>query len=347
MSRLFANKRELVISKFEIFAILIATALILWSLNPKKSLQKAVLNETSNYDLTAKYLQNLIRINPNDSELILSMAKTLYQQQRFDLAGKILNKLIKNAKHDIKEDAAITYLDMNNYRLKKTKSLKKREELIATNRKILKEIEVDGKGDIEKLKTLYYTALSIGDKDSALKFSSNIATISKGRERVKWLKATHYLSDKLKKTDIDRATLFMLVKYDDSKLKKDWIDLSSKYIKKGADIESLAKKLNLRDEDLAYFYLMNDKIDKSFDIYRDIFEKEDSQDRKREIFLKIIKSLQASNKIKNAALFAHKYEDLYIDDENLTTKLLKIYLQANRADFAKVLSLKILKRRGI
>jgi hypothetical protein len=339
------DEKDLVITSLEILALFIGALLLLILLFPKDKLKEQVMKEKSNYDLTATYLQNLIRIDPNNSKLVLTMAKTLSIQKRYNLAKSILEKLSDNEEDSIREEAVISYLEINNILLEKEKDPKKIKKIIDKNRGLLRKISLKKINDLKKSKTLYYAALSINDKESAIRFSQNLINLIKGKEKIKWFKYTHYLAVDLNKTDIDKSALIFLSKNDKND-KKEWLQALSTYTLKSPNIDKLIKKLQLDDESKAYFYLLNKKYEKSAKLYKKVFEESKDPKNKRELFITIIDSMRASNKTKKAAILVHKYEDLYISDKEIRKKLLKLYLEANRADFAKKLSLKIMAQRG-
>lgn len=348
MSRQIAKskKRELVVTNLEIFLLFFSFLGILFLLYPKDSLQKQVLAEKSNFDLTAIYLQNLMKLNPKDRELILVMAKTLYQQKKYDLAINLLEILNENPDKKIAQDAILLHIQINNTRLEEEKNELVSKKIKDENSKLLKFISYSKHRDKNTCKTLYHAALTSGDKESALRFNKNILDFAKEKERVKWFKNYHYLASELNEIQEDIYALKVLVKEDKNESKM-WLNTLIPLLDKDANLEKLAKELELDKATLANLYISKNRGTKAIFIYKQLYEDEKNLKNKKEIFIKIIDMYRAKNNSKSAAKFAKVYENLYIKDSKITSKLLKLYLEAERSDFAKNLSLKIIKQKGI
>ncbi len=340
------KERGLVVTNLEIFLLFFSFLGILFLLYPKESLQKQVLAEKSNFDLTAIYLQNLMKLNPKDRELILVMAKTLYQQKKYDLAINLLKILNENPDKKIAEDAILLHLQINNTRLEEEKNELVLQKIKDENSKLLKSIVYSKHKDENTSKTLYYAALSSGDKESALKFNKSILDFVEKQERIKWFKNYHYLANDLNEIQEDIYALKVLIKEDKNESKM-WLNTLSPLLDKDIDLENLAKELDLNKATLASLYISKNKNSKAVVIYKQLYKDEKNLKNKREIFIKIINMYKANNNTKSAAKFAKVYEDLYLKDSKMTNMLLKLYLEAERADFAKNLSIKIIKQKGI
>ncbi len=340
------KKRKLVITNLEIFLLFFSFLGILFLLYPKESLQKQVLAEKSNFDLTAIYLQNLMKLNPEDRELILVMAKTLYQQKKYDLAINLLKILDENPDKKIAEDAILLHIQINNTRLEEEKNELVSKKIKDENSQLLKSISYSKNRDKNTSKTLYHAALTSGDKKSALRFNKNILDFVKEQERIKWFKNYHYLASELNEIQEDIYALKVLVKEDinESKL---WLNTLIPLIAVDTNLEDLATELNLDKATLANLYISKNRNIKAIVIYKQLYKDEKNLKKKKEIFIKTIDIYRANNNSKSAAKFAKVYEDSYLKDPKMVSRLLKLYLEAGEADFAKNLSLKIIKQKGI
>ncbi|MEF3255731.1 MAG: hypothetical protein K6348_09290, partial [Deferribacterales bacterium] len=99
----------------------------------------------------------------------------------------------------------------------------------------------------------------------------------------------------------------------------------------------------LEKEAEIYAYL--NKSQESSNIYLTLFNSTEDRISKREYFIKAINSLIWGKKYKEAVSLAKKYEDYFLNANDVTTLkfLLKVYLQAGDLDSAHNLSSKILK----
>ena len=339
------KKDSSIISIPGIITIFCASIITLTLLYPKDKIHQLVINEKSNYDLTSIYLKNLIKLNPSDTKLILTMANTLTQQKKFDLAKNILENLTDNSDEKIRQEAVLAYLNINNIILEKKNKPSVVKRIIDKNHSLLRKISKQKITDLKNSKTLYYAALSIDDTESAINFSKILITLTSGEEQLKWLKNTHYIAVNLNKNELDKDLLMMLSMKDKSNLTKTWITSLNKYLDSDDDIDKLAKSLFSDKESKAFFYLTNKRYKEASELYQDLFEKEKNQKKKKELLITIIDSMRANNQSKDAAKIVNNYEDLYISDTNITTKLLKLYIEASRSDLAKKLSIKIINQR--
>ena len=340
------KQKEQVVSYAEIFLLFFAFLGMLIFLYPKDSLQKQVLAEKSNYDLTAIYLNNLIRLNPDNSELIFVMAKTLYQQEKYDLAINLLKVLNKDPKDEISQNATILHLQINNIRLEKEENKTIRQAITKENSKLLKSVAHSKSKDKNSTMTLYHAAIATGDKKTALSFNRNILNFTDKDEHIKWLKNYHYLASELNNQKEDIYALKELVKKDTNKTEI-WLNTLLPQLDKNTDMKVLVKELNLTKVALANLYLSRNKYDKAILVYKKLLKDEKNTVKRKKLLLTLINIYKSNNNPQKAAKIAHQHEDEYINDSQMTNKLLKLYLEANRPDLASNLSLKIIKQKGI
>ncbi len=338
-----AINHQKIISKGELLTLALLFLAVLVLLFPRQGLKEQILEEKSNYDLTSIYLHNLIRLEPENADLVLEMAKILYQQKKFHLAKNLLLALREDKTPKIQQEVSLLSLQINNVRLEKEKNIHKKALLLQENATLLSHIADVEYHDINKSKTLYYTALALKEKQTALKFNLNILSQCPRNEQLKWLKNLHYLAHDLNQTTIDKEALLELVKQDthESIL---WLDALLSMDKK---VILNAKELGLKGDNLAYFYLLTKQADKAIPLYLSLYKEAKNHVEKRAYLLKIIKQLRASNKAKEAATIVQAYEDDYLQESDTIKILLKLYLEAGRADLAKRLSLKLMQKKDI
>jgi len=337
------NQEQGVVNVFETILLFVAFLTILIFLYPKGSLEKKVLAENSNHNLTSLYLKNLIKLNPQDSSLVLAMAKTLYQQQKIELASELLQILESNPDGKIKKESTFLHLTINNEKLKSIKDEDKKKIIVDKSRELLNSILIYDIEDIQTNKNLYQIALAIGEKKTALKLNMDIIKKTKNDEYLYWLKNAHYLSDDIADDITDISVLKKLLKEDD-KLTDIWLNALLPKLKTDKQMQDL--KVSLKDEQLANFYIYNKQYIKANKLYQSMLNKSKNINEKKNILLKSIKTLSSVNLVKNAALLAHKYENDFLDDIQMRKTLLKLYLAANKPNLAKKLSLKIIKHKG-
>jgi hypothetical protein len=340
------RERDIIITPFEIAVLFIAFLVVLFFLFPKGKLEQHILQERSNYDLTAIYLQNLIRLQPDNSELVLSMANTLYQQEKYHLALNLLDVLSHDTDPKIQQKAILTHLNINKIRADKEKDPNKKAIFIRENDLLLQSISHQQFTDINNSKTLYYAALSIGDKQSALNFNATILPLVQGEEAIKWSENLHYLAAELNNKKEDKKALKFLIKHNKPNQKR-WLDALIPLLNDKDDIPTLGDELKLEGEQLANFYLANKHITPATDLYQTLYEQEKNKETKTALLLKMISIFRMHNQSAKAANIVRAYEDDYLDNQTVTKKLLKLYLEANHADYAKALSLKIIQQKDI
>jgi len=340
------RERDVIITPLEIAVLFIAFLVVLFFLYPKGKLEQHILQERSNYDLTAIYLQNLIRLQPDNSELVLSMSNTLYQQEKYHLALNLLDVLSHDKNPKIRQKAALTHLNINKARIDKELNPYKKSMLIKENDRLLQSISNQKFVDVNNSKTLYYAALSIGDKQSALNFNAAIVPLVKGEEAVKWSENLHYLAHELNKTIEDKKALTYLSIHDNINQER-WLNALIPLLDNHDNIDTLAKKLKLKGEPLANFYLTNKKVTLATNLYQTLYQEEKNKEIKTALLLKMIGIFRMHNQSEKAAKIVRNYENDYLDNPNVVKKLLKLYLEANHADYAKALSLKIIKQKDI
>ena len=338
------KKNNHIITPFETSLLFTVFLFVLFFLYPRESLEKKVLSEKSNYHLTTIYLKNLITLDPENSDLVFAMANTLHQQEKLDLSRRLLEILESNPNDDVKAKATLLHLSLNHTKLQKPLSQYERSLLLKENKKLLSSVSEEMITDRKKNETLYHAALSLQEKALALKFNLNIIKDKDDKKYLYWLKNAHYLAEEIGEKSKNIEILKTLI-FEDKNSSSIWLDALLPQLDKETNLAALSSELQLTDETLAQLYIRNNQALKASEIYISLLNKENNQKVRKKLLLKIITILQANNQTVEAASLALKYEDDYIMDKNMTKKLLKLYLSANRADLAKKFSLKIIKKR--
>ncbi len=350
MLRRYVNKTDkpYVLTMYELLFIFVAFLGVLYLLYPnKKSLEKKVLSETANYDLTAMYLKNLITVNPKDSELVFAMAKTLYQQDKLDLSKKLLNILESNPSDAMKVKATLLHLDLNDFILQKPISQDEYSAVTQESRELLSSISHITNIDKRSEEKLYNKAISFGEKKAALTFSLDLALKHKNDKKyLVWLKNAHYLASQLGEKDVDIEVLKRLILHDKNNAYI-WLNALFPQLAKGIDLKALAVELKLDDLTLANLYILNHEPLKAASVYMALLHQTVDKQEKKELLIKILTILQSHSRMDDIVSLIQKYEDSYIHDREMRQRFLQLYLLANRADLANKFSLKILHTRGL
>ena len=93
------NDKIYVATYKEIFTIFTAFCIVLFLLYPKDMLEKNVLKETTNYDLSILYLENMLKQDPTNENLMFKLAKKSIQAGKRDLAIGLLGMLYNSKKY--------------------------------------------------------------------------------------------------------------------------------------------------------------------------------------------------------------------------------------------------------
>ena len=93
------DERLEVMSYSGILGVFLLFALVLYLLYPKEMLEQNVLKESSNYDLTEIYLENMLRQDPDNTELMIALANTAIESGNIDLATRLL-KVLETSKDE-------------------------------------------------------------------------------------------------------------------------------------------------------------------------------------------------------------------------------------------------------
>ena len=346
MSIFFVDKKESqVATKLEIVFIFLLFLSILILLYPKDRLKEQVLNEQSNFDLTAIYLKNMLRLEPQNSKLIFALARSVYEQKKYYLAQKLLELLEDTNDSELKLKSIKLNLQIQHILLKENLTPIEQSEIKSKISSLLNKISNDSIKDTKNLIFLYHVAIANGDKTDALNLVEQILN-KPDIKKIYWLKNCHYLASELNERDKNFSCLKELILQDDKNSLK-WIRALASLAKKDKQIQIKIKKFSksnrLHDIQKAYLFFSSGEYKNSSKIFLKLFLNSDSKEQKKRFLLLSLEVLIKGDLSKQAAQIAKKYEDQFLDDEKLMQKFLKIYLLASKTNYASELSKKLLK----
>lgn len=347
----FANKEKVYVASYkEVIIGFITFALILFVLYPKDLILQQILKEKSNYDLSVLYLKNMLRNNPKNEKLILTLAQKSIKSQNRDLALRLLELLKKSSHKEVQKKAyLLSYklLKQNYFFLQNKKDKagmqKLRKELATVFLTILNRHFYND----EDLKMLYKEAMFLKSEEAQYLLLTKM--IQKNPDNIKQLKDALYLASKLKKYNEAFHYLDKLAKLD----KKHMLKYNNTYfylLTQVYDYKELenhlltvAKNSKYWQDKVIEFYLAHKKYKKAAAYYMHLFYQTKDYHKRRDLWLKALITLQSGNLLKDAVQLGSKYEEYFIKSKEARVTLLKLYLSANDVQKAKELSEKILK----
>ena len=347
----YANRKKIYVATYkEIIIGFIVFVLILIILYPKDMLTKQVLSEQSNYDLSVLYLKNMLKNDPSNEALMLSLAKQAYLAKKKDLSFQLL-KLLRNSQNEQTRAKAykLSYeIAKEDYfylkHIHKTEALsKKYAQLHQIFSTIISE-HFYTKDEVEKL---YKESYFLNDKKSAYYLVQEL--LQQRPHDIKLLKDAYYLSYALQDYKASMHYLDRL-SAEDRADKKRWLDekyflLMKHYSNAEAEayIIARAQSSTYWRERLINFYLQHKQYKKAAQVYMNEFHSASSHKEQRELWLQALRTLQAGGELKAAVRLGHRYENYFLRDKKARMALLKLYLSANDVKKANRLSQKILR----
>ncbi len=347
----YVNRKKIYVATYKEIAIgFIVFVIILTILYPKDTLTKQVLAEDSNYDLSVLYLENMLKNDPSNEELMLSLARQAYLAKKKDLSFKLL-KLLRNSKNAQTRAKAYKL----SYKIAKEdyfylKEIHKTEELTnkyAQLRNIFSVILAEHFYDDKDVEKLYKESYFLNDKEAAYTLVQEL--LKQKPQEIKLLKDAYYLSYELHDYKASMHYLDLLYSKD-MKHQRKWLDekyflLTQHYQSKEAEayIIARAQTSNYWRERLINFYLQHKRYKKAAQIYMNEFRNATTHEEQRELWLQALHTLQAGGKLQTAVRLGHRYENYFLHDKKARVELLKLYLAANDVKKANILSQKILR----
>jgi len=343
------NKKPYVATYKEIFIGFVTFALILIVLYPKDLLEKQVLSEDANYDLSILYLKNMLKNDPGNEELMFNLAKQSLRGDKSDLAYRLL-KLLKSSKNkEMKEKAYLLSYKIakeSYYYLLKDKKEKEAAALLKEMRQLNRYIVINHLYTEENLQKRYEEALFLNDKETALFL---LQKILKKEPSIKNITSAYYLALNLKRYDQALHYLDMLLQREGQNTQK-WKEakyfILYRYRSPVAAQEFLYKEAQNSaywKEKLALFLLSQKEYKSSAKVYMELFKESTSYNKRLHYWLQALKVLQAGNYLTEATKLGYQYERIFFKTQKARIFLLRLYLAANDLQKANQLAQKILK----
>ncbi len=307
------KRRPKVISDPEIILLIALFAAVLYLLYPKTFLQKQLLAEKSNYDLTLVYLENLLPADPHNEALMLKLAEAAFNTNRIDLARRMGAALIasKNPKTQRRAYPLWYQIEKRYYFTTTDTALRARlkEELAG----ILEVMLSKGMIDLQDAPKWYAEALWLKDDALALKIASMI--LRRQPNDPLWLEQSYYLAAKTGEVKTAETLLRRLIKADH------------------------ARESHWR-EALASLYIKEKRIVEAADLYLQAYQ-EGSETR---YLFKALDLLLWNHRNKEAVRIARAYEKRILAGTGSAQKMLRFYLSMNALKDARRVALYLLKR---
>ncbi len=346
MSSSDANKSLEVVSYVEALFIFIIFAAVLFVLYPKDMLQKQVISESSNYDLTAIYLQNMLRLEPENRTLTLALLKSSLKSGKYDLALKMIELLKSNADETLKKELTKYRFEALKVKYFSTNEARFHVEIRTEMSLLFNSVIAERSYLNEELEYWYKGSREFSLHQSALFF---LYRLLEREERTQWLEECFYLSSDLKDEKMQGECLSKLRKLDEHEYEK-WTQ-QAYYIALGAGeterAVGLLKDMALRSKkwhlELAKYYLELKRYKASSDEYMLLYKSAKVYKEKTGYFMKALEALQYGSLMEEAADLARRYEALYYKDKKMSRRLIKLYLAAGKLDDAKRVSIERLK----
>ncbi len=345
-------ERKQVVTYKEIILIFIIFTLILIVLYPKDLLKKHILTENSNYDLSMLYLKNMLKNDPTNETLMLSLATQSLRSGRKDLAERLLALLHKS------KDPQILYkayresyiLEKENYfYFLAKKEIKQKKKYFNILTGLFNTINKKHYYADTEYKYMFKESMFLRQPERAFHFT--LLRKENMSIKIAQMEQVYYLA--LKENSIAysmRAVNFEMSH--DKKHQKKWRNakyyLLAKYYSRNeavAYMKQKAKNTRFWRGKLAEYYFAHKEFKNSADIYMEEFRSSSNYKKRKFYFKKAINTL-AAQRDKNAILrLAKQYEHYFFHDESMCIYLLKTYIANGKPAYAAALSKKILQRK--
>jgi len=347
----FANYKRVYVATYkEIIIGFITFSLILVVLYPKELIMNQILSEKSNYDLSMLYLKNMLRNDPKNEQLVLTLAQKSIKSKNRDLAFNLL-KLLRNSKNrDVQSQAyLISYkIEKENYFYLQAK--KEKEKLTQLYKELEKIFLVILKKHFYQqtdLHMLYKEAVFLNSLPSEYILMKEI--LKQNPNDISMLSDAFYIAFKLKKNE--EALLYLdRLSQIDTKHQVKWYDekyylLTQVYSYNALETYLLkeAKTSQYWRDKVVDFYLSHKNYKKASNYYMSLFSQTSNFYAKRNLWFKAIDALSSGNFIQDASNLGHKHEAYFLRDKKSRMKLLKLYISADNLNRARELSAKIIK----
>jgi len=338
------NSRIKVITYPEIIFIGMIFLFVLYVLYPGKTQLKLILEEKTNYELTSVYLENMLRIDPDNIDLILATIKVSIDKGNLDLADNLMNVLKKSDKIDIQKE-----MNLLNFRLLEEKNKKSLiEDEIKNNKllmiRILKRTAQEGMFFEKDALIWHDAAIYFKENESAWLFLKPLYE----KKDLQALKKCAYLDSTMA---YRKDKLYCLETLGEFKNSEQWLNAAyAMYIEDGNNekaLEIIKKLSNINpkyQDELARMQQLSGNLRESADIYILLSSYNDEAKKKKYYLSKAIEIMVGGSLNSDAVALMQKYEDDYIDDDEFMQYFISLYLSMNELESARKLSIKLLTK---
>lgn len=343
------DKRNEVASYWEAFFVFAVFAFVLFMLYPKDLIKEQVLAEKSNYELTSKYLQNMLKLEPENVDLMSAMAEVSLQRGNLDLTGELIKILETNKEKRIRSKAYDIKYQMLHIQKNSENEQEKIDKIDHEMKMIIQKVIKEGLLVKEEDRLKWYgIAIQHDLKASAMQILKSVYT--KVDDPI-ILEQCVYMSDELGLLD---ERIYCLERLGESTISDDpqkWLlalyqlYMGEQKLEKAFEV---LRKLGKTDTkyliDLAGLQAITGYHIDASQSYMELYALSSDQEQKSHYFFVALGLLQSHQLYDEAVKLAKTYEHAYINDEKFVKKVIQFYLAIDRLDDARALSVKILEK---
>ncbi len=343
----FNQSKIKVITYTEIIGLIIIFSTILYLLYPKAMLENQILSESSNYDLTSRYLKNMLRLDPSNRVLMFTLAKTALKQNKIDLTLRLTHLLQENASKN--EKNTILQLQYRAYKQEYLYAAKERKRALLPQLKELQN-KIDFSLPLTQEEQHYWLheMLWLQNYHHALLLVDQV--LKNKPKSIYWLSQKYELLSRLHRTKEMQKTIKTLLKID----KKDhlywlrqayYLALQNHNTKEAAYYQDQLKTLH-QTQNLSR---IQKKIEQGLylqaaDIYMQLYTQSHQKEQKIRWLKEALALLQQYGFVNERTKILKSVEDDFLDDPQMVTFILKIYLESDKLEDAVALSKKLLDK---
>jgi len=303
----------------------------------------------ANYDLTATYLENMLKLDPENIELLLTMAKVSLQTGKYDLAEKILGALKVSKDNMVLKTVYRLEYDLLEIRKNSMQRRYYIDKYTKKMRSLLRKVAAEkmfAKKDILKW---YNDAISLSQKKEALIF---IEPLYRDDNDLYWLEQCLYLATELKQESERQYCVDQLLNRDTKHNGKWLLTAYQASVSSGNTAKSLSLITQLADlnskyiDEKARMQLVVGHYRDASKLYMKRYNEVTSKQKKAKYFIKALQSLQMGGLHDELTKLAKKYEKNYLNNTQVSNEIIKIYLAAGNLNDAKRFSLDILNTKA-
>jgi predicted Zn-dependent protease len=345
-----SNDKVYVATYKEIVLMMFVFGIVLIILYPKDILMQQVLKENSNYDLSITYLQNMLKQDPKNEQLMYMFAQKSLDAGKRDLSYRLLQTLLNSQDPKIKQEANVLAYKLAKEDYNFVHDASRKAEIKDDLKKIFTSV----------VKNRYYTKDTIDQFYKESQFlGANEGSYILLQEKIKdhpkniaMITDAYNLAVLLKKSS-DAESYLDLLKTNDTQHKDKWsmqqynYYIANKEMSKAEEIlKNNAKDSLMWKQMLAKFYLSTNNYPQASQTFSELFESSNNIKDKKEYFMQTLQAMQAEKNLQAANQFANKNQHIFLNDSSMRVYLLKFYLSINNPKSAAELSQSILKNQA-